>query len=481
MPSSHTLTEAELPWGAMRRRTDGEVPHLVVAWSLEEPHRAGEAAAITEEMVLGRGGPQPDDGVPRVTFHRQRPGSSEPGGHLASARISRAQLRVSPLPDGKLSVVSVGRRPLLYRGVEVERATIAPGEVFSLKNALVLLVARRPRKMPPLRACPAPKYEFGAPDAFGIVGESPAVWALRDDLALAARASHHVLIQGESGAGKELAARAVHGLSPRSSKVFVARNAATFPDGLVDAEIFGSARNYPNPGSPDRPGLIGEADGGTLFLDEIGELPQASQAHLLRVLDRGGEYQRLGDSKPRRADLRLVAATNRPLDALKHDFAARFAARLRIPGLEERKEDVPLLVRSLLARFAESAPDSVAGFFETRDGKKVARMDPRLIEGLVTHAYTHHARELERLLWLSVTTSREGFLALTPQVEAELRSEVTAAAASDDIDEARIRAALDQHRGSVSAAAKLLGLKNRFALYRLMKRHGIEGETGDEA
>ena len=129
---------------------------------------------------------------------------------------------------------------------------------------------------------------------------------------------------------------------------------ATLPAGLIDAELFGNVANYPNAGMAERPGLIGEADGSTLFLDEIGELPDALQTHLLRVLDDGGEYQRLGDARRRHADLRLIAATNRPVRQLKHDLAARLRLRVHLPGLNERPEDVPLLARFLLQRAAAS-------------------------------------------------------------------------------------------------------------------------------
>ena len=139
------------------------------------------------------------------------------------------------------------------------------------------------------------------------------------------------LLLGESGTGKELAARAVHQLSQRGRQQFVARNAATLPAGLIDAELFGNAKNYPNPGMPERRGLIGEADGGSLFLDEIGELPVELQAHLLRVLDGDGEYQRLGEGVARRSNFRLIAATNRDPSTLKHDLAARFTARIELP------------------------------------------------------------------------------------------------------------------------------------------------------
>ncbi len=137
------------------------------------------------------------------------------------------------------------------------------------------------------------------------------MWQMRERIAFAANAGKHVLLHGESGTGKELAARALHALSSRAGKPFVSRNAATLPSGLIDAELFGSARNYPNAGMPERAGLVGQADGGTLFLDEIAEIPAEQQAHLLRVLDADGEYQRLGEATTRRSDLVLVGATNR--------------------------------------------------------------------------------------------------------------------------------------------------------------------------
>ncbi len=130
-----------------------------------------------------------------------------------------------------------------------------------------------------------------------------------------------MLLLGESGAGKELAARALHVLSRRPG-VMTSRNAATLPDSRGGRQLFGTPRTEPG-GMPERRGLIGEANGSTLFLDEIGELSQTMQAHLLRVLDHGGEYQRLGDSSRLFSDFRLIAATNRDPSTLKHDFLAR--------------------------------------------------------------------------------------------------------------------------------------------------------------
>jgi two-component system nitrogen regulation response regulator GlnG/two-component system response regulator HydG len=471
MRSDSTLPEAELPWKRTGEGDAREALFLTIAWSLEEPGRIGEAAMIDEPSLLGRGPAQPGDKWPRVEFRRLRPGESDPRGPLRDGRISRVQLQIAP-EQGALDVESVGRSAMRVRGAETSHARVEPGGVIVLKNSLALLVTRRPRVLPPLKF---ESFPFARADSHGIVGESPAAWSMREGLTIAAAGGHHVLLQGESGSGKELAARAIHALSPRAGKPLVSRNAATVPEGLVDAELFGTAKSYPNSGSPERPGLAGEADGSTHFLDEIGELPAPLQAHLLRLLDRGGEYQRLGESRMRKSDLRVVAATNRPLDALKHDFAARFAARVHVPGLQERREDIPLLARHLLTRLQEP----LRGRFLDAAGEP--RVDPDLIEALLLRDYTHHLRELERLLWLAASTSRGDFVELTAQVRDELDAGPAAGAA--EIDAARIQAALQEAGGNVTAAARALGLKNRYVLYRLMKRHGLApppaGESSD--
>src|SRR5262245_8684270 len=210
---------------------------------------------------------------------------------------------------------------------------------------------------------------------------------------------------------------------------------------------------------PERDGLIAEASGGTLFLDEIGELPPHLQAHLLRVLDRGGEYQRLGDGRPRRSDLRVIAATNRPIEALKHDFAARFSLRVELPGLAARREDIPLLFSHLLRAACQSNSAVAERFFEKRAGPPAEpRIAPQLVDALLRHGYTHHLRELERLMWVGLSTSTDSFITLTPQLQAELRfdsaGEATplakpqaASAEPPEITRAEIEAALAQARG----------------------------------
>ncbi|HEY3496959.1 MAG TPA: sigma 54-interacting transcriptional regulator, partial [Polyangiaceae bacterium] len=295
-----TTETGQAPW---RRQGETEVEtalHLVVLWA-STPGRIGEVAALSRPAVLGRGPAQNDDPAPRLRFSRQRPGANQPTPMLDPPRLSRVQLHVAPEHDHGLSFRRVGRCPVLLNGMPLDQGTAREGDVLTLTDALTLLVERRPKVMPD--AWLADGYRdvpFGGPDPFGMVGESPYAWQLRGQLAVLAQGSDPILVTGASGAGKELVARALHGLSARRAGSLVARNAATLPSALIDAELFGTQRGYPNPGAPERPGLVGEAAGGTLYLDEIGELPTDQQAHLLRFLD-GGEYHRLGEARARTA------------------------------------------------------------------------------------------------------------------------------------------------------------------------------------
>jgi DNA-binding NtrC family response regulator len=324
--------------------------------------------------------------------------------------------------------------------------------------------------------------EFGEPDAYGIVGESPAAWRLREELAFVAKSTTHALLAGASGTGKELAARAIHAMSSRASRPFVARNAATLPAGLVDAELFGNARNYPNAGMSERPGIIGQADGGTLFLDEIGELPLELQSHLLRVLDAGGEYQRLGDAMPRRSDFRLVAATNRDPSLLKHDLLARLVSRVELSPLSARREDIPLLARHLALDAAKRSPEVAATFIDhDAQGRSYARFAPGLIEYALHQELATNTRQLEGAIWKAMREARgreidapsEWQRTSTPPSGA-----TRATRPSSEPSAERIRAALQTSGGRVVRAARALGL-SRFALHRLMKKNGIPKPTAD--
>ena len=467
---------------------EADAPALMIAWAAFEPERVGEVAFFEAgggALILGRGEAV---GSGRAIFHRQRPGSLERTGPLASPGISREQLRIRVEGDG-LHVTRVGKCALEVRGDAVDRAVVGPGETLLLKGQMLLLCTRRPRRLAPLGSAALPiAFPFGAPDAHGVVGESPAVWRLRDRIAWMAKADEHTLILGESGSGKELCARALHALSARARGPFIARNAATIPPGILDAELFGNVKGYPNPGMPERPGLIGAADGGTLFLDEIGELPQAVQASLLRVLDEGGEYHNLGSSAAKRSSFRLLGATNRDPSALKHDVAARLVLRLEVPGLDERRDDVPHLARHLLRRAAAKSPEATRRFLaSTEAGAADVRMKASLVDHLLRVRYTTNIRELDALLWRAMAASPGDAIRWSgdapahpiapPPAQDALGNEAEERKAerAPEPSEAEVRASLAEHSGNVVRTAQALGLSSRYVLYRLMRRYGIEG------
>ena len=403
---------------------------------------------------MGRGGPEQCAPHPGLQFIRIRPGSWTATGPLGSRHISRVQLLVRSHALNCIEFRNVGRCEASVIGSSDASGYLRPGDHLKLGERVLLACGVRPMWLPELRGYPG--FEFGAPDLAGVIGETPQAWEIRRRIALAARESGHVLIRGGSGTGKELAARAIHLLSARGNKPMVARNAATFPETLIDAELFGNTRNYPNPGMPERPGLIGEADGSTLLLDEIGELPHGLQAHLLRVLD-GGEYQRLGEASSRRADVRVIAATNRELDCLKHDLVARFKIRVNLPELDARSEDLPLLARHLL-----------------KDSGRT--LTPEQISRLLRHQYSAGVREFETLLRElalgddPLADPPDSPKPRRPRSEFPSRSQIEQASIGED----EIRHALREQGGRQERVWRALGLSSRHALRRLMRKYGIE-------
>lgn len=454
--TSETLS-TDLSTHVEQRATGQKCLQLVVLWSALEPERISEVCAVTRAATLGRGESVAEHDPPKLEFMRQRPGANHHTGYLNAGTLSRRQWRLEP-KTAELWVENLGKRRLVHNGTPTRSCRAAVGDTLSVEGVVSFLVAKRPRV---LRQAAHDDFEFGAADANGIVGETPEAWDLRHDLTLLGRGQSHVVIFGPSGCGKELCARGVWRASARARQSLVSRNAASIPTGLVEAELFGNAANYPHAGLPARNGLIGMAHEGTLFLDEIGELPEHQQANFLRVMDTG-EYQRLGEDRLQKSALRVIAATNRAPDALKNDFLARFTERLWVPGLDVRRGDIPLLGRHLLARICSENPG---------DGPSTLGM--ALTEALVRHQYRLHHRELERLLRLARRHSSSNELALSPEVEAELELPLAAVDTSADA----VRAALKNSKNA-SDAAKRLGLPSRFALHRLMKRLGVEAESG---
>jgi DNA-binding NtrC family response regulator len=223
-----------------------------------------------------------------------------------------------------------------------------------------------------------------------LVGNAPVMLEVSRRVRLVAPRSTPVLIEGPTGSGKELVAEALHRLSPRSRKPFVAINCAAIPEALLEAELFGHTRGAFTGAVQGRVGRIESADGGTLFLDEIGEMPLALQAKLLRFVE-SGEMQRVGDNETVKVDVRIVAATHRPL--AQHTTDGRFRADLyyrlavfliRTPALGDHAQDLPLLVDHFLKRMGREEP--------------MKRVEADAMGKLAAHAWPGNVRELEHVL-----------------------------------------------------------------------------------
>ena len=305
----------------------------------------------------------------------------------------------------------------------------------------------------------------GLPD---IVCESEAMKSVLDLAHRVAASDANVLITGEHGTGKELVARLLHAASARANRPFVIVNAGGLSEGVFESELFGHTKGSFTGASSDRAGRFELADGGTLFLDELANVPLAQQAKLLRVLQTG-EFERVGASRTRRVDVRLLSATNADLRAesaagrFREDLLFRVnTVEIHIPPLRERREDVPALAAFFLRRYAKRYRKPLTGFSEAA------------LQALLTHPWPGNVRELDHALERAVLLARGDVLA--PE-DLGLRTAADGAPPIErlTLDEAErllIQRALDRHGGNVSEAAKSLGV-SRSALYRRLERYGI--------
>ena len=288
-----------------------------------------------------------------------------------------------------------------------------------------------------------------------------------------------VLVTGESGTGKEMVARAIHYESERADKAFITQNCGAVPDTLLESELFGHKRGAFTGAVDDRIGLFQQADGGTLFLDEIGETSPAFQVKLLRVLQEG-EFRPLGSTRTVTVDVRVIAATNRDLEAdvrdgrFREDLYYRLATiALRVPPLRERPMDLPLLADTLLRRFQQEL------------GKTGMNLTPGLLARLVSHGWPGNVRELQNQLIRLVALSEDGALQdglFTPRPQGALSAspEQTLATLTggtlqdrvDALETATLRDAMLRHGGNKSRVARELGL-SRVGLRAKLARYGL--------
>jgi DNA-binding NtrC family response regulator len=308
-------------------------------------------------------------------------------------------------------------------------------------------------------------------DFHGIVGKSPAMLEMFD---LARKVSRHytnVLISGPTGSGKELVAHALHQMSPVAKSRFVVCNCSALVDTLLESQLFGHVRGSFTGATETRAGLFEFADGGTVFLDEIGETSLAMQAKLLRVIQ-NREIQRVGSPEVRHVDVRLIAATNRDLRA--EVFAGRFredlfyrlsSIELRVPGLAERLEDLPLLIQYFLKKSSEAYDKPLLGL--TRRAQVV----------LLQHNWPGNVRELENVLSSAAITSSTDFIDVTDLPEhiqkrnghAQIQDQAWRPLPLSEVRRTHIERVLESCKGNRVRAAQLLGI-GRTSLYRHLKR-----------
>ncbi len=318
--------------------------------------------------------------------------------------------------------------------------------------------------------------DFPVPD---LVGDSAAWRELVAQLPAVAASGLPVLLAGETGSGKELVARAVHALSARRRHAFVAHNCGATPDSLIESELFGHARGAFTGAVSDREGLFDAARGGTLFLDEIGDASPLLQMKLLRVLQEG-EARRVGDTRVRPVDVRVVSATHRPLEravanaGFRTDLFFRLGAvRLRLPPLRERGRDVLLLARHFLAQAA------------AREDSSPPELEPALADRLLRYAWPGNVRELANACQFAVRVARaRGVVTEAHWPDAPFASAVAEGAGlhaeTRALEERRLREALRRTHGNKTAAARSLGL-SRQGLLKKLRRYGLGAPEAAQA
>jgi len=315
-----------------------------------------------------------------------------------------------------------------------------------------------------------------------IISKSAAMRPVRELVPLLARSDSSVLIQGETGTGKELVARAIHSLGPRAKHAFVAVNCGAIPETLVESELFGHVRGAFTGAHSDRVGRFALAQGGTLLLDEIGDVAPSVQVKLLRVLQER-RFTPVGSSRPIEADVRVIAATNRDLaaDAAQGRFRRDLLYRLDVvtvtlPPLRERVEDIPLLVDHFVSRFNALQGRGIAGVTGSAMARLMAYRFPgnvRELENVIEHAFVVCEGDVITDSDLPPAVRGAAPKPVSPLVLPSRADEAPRLNPLESAEAATIRDALGAHGGNRALAAKALGI-SRSTLWRKMRRFGIE-------
>lgn len=393
---------------------------------------------------------------------------------VASGGLEWARRRLSAMGPCRVPVIAVARglrtdsiRSLLRLGVRDFVADDCGGEELEVRLWRLRQMVR-----------PSPQTDSAEgrhPLLCRLIGSSPAFVAQIERIPVIGACDAGVLILGETGTGKELCARAIHELSKRASAPWVPVNCGALPAELIENELFGHARGAFTSANEARVGLIGEADGGTLFLDEVDSLPPAAQAKLLRFLQEK-EFRQVGDARPRRANVRVVAATNGDPAALVEQGRLRLdlyhrlnVLSLRLPPLRERPEDLMPLTDHFLLRYA-------AEF-----GRPVHGLTRAALARLAAYCWPGNVRELEHAIERAVLFCRGEFIDVA---DLELLDDADVPTAPQTFQAAKRRVVDAFERsyiehllltcgGNITHAAEAAG-KNRRAFWQLVRKHGVD-------
>ena len=319
-------------------------------------------------------------------------------------------------------------------------------------------------------------------ERFGLIGESAALKQVIDKVIQVADTDITILLEGESGVGKDITARAIHGVSQRKHNDLVIVNCGAIPEGIIESELFGHEKGSFTGAHESREGYFEKANGGTIFLDEIGDITPKLQAELLRVLD-SGEFKPVGGNATSKVDVRLIAATNRDLEQgieegwFREDLFYRLNVfTITMPPLRSRIESIPELVHHFLARASR------------RLNKPIVGVEDRAIAAMMRYRWPGNIRELQNIIERASVLAQDEVIRLEnlPTVFAEL-----ALAGTAPRQESGLRAQRDRHvnvvernllkryleeaRGNVSEAARISNIPRR-TFYRLLTRHRLKGQ-----